>query len=127
MIVAIGTDLVDLDRLEKSIERSGDAFIDKILTNDERKYCEGRAVPLQSIGARFAAKEAVMKCLGTGWAHGIGFRDIEVQKEESGRPHILLHGEAKVIAKRLGIAKIHLSLSHTNGHAIAYVLAEGPG
>lgn len=124
MIVAIGTDLVDLERLAKSIERSGEAFIDKFLTPGEREYCDGRTVRLPSIGARFAAKEAVMKCFGTGWAEGLGFRDIEVQREASGQPIILLHGEAIKIAKRLGITKIHVSLSHSNGHAIATAVAE---
>ena len=86
MIVSVGTDLVDLDRLRRAVDRSAGRILDRLLTETERAYCQRCRDPLPSIAARFAAKEAIMKCLGTGWGHGVGWRDIEVINSERGEP-----------------------------------------
>lgn len=124
MILAVGTDLVELTRIERSLDRYASRFLERILTCDERGYCERQGRPTASIGARFAAKEAVMKCLGTGWAEGVGFREIEVHRDDRGRPEIRLHGRASARATELGIRRWHVSLSHTDEHALAMVVAE---
>ena len=124
MIHAIGTDLVDLDRLEQTISKTGERFLAKILTPAERSYCESKTNPTPSVGARFAAKEAAMKCLGTGWGEGLGFHEIEVVRDDKGAPSLALHGRAAEIAAEKGIQRWFLSLSHTDGHALAMAVAE---
>jgi holo-[acyl-carrier protein] synthase len=123
MIVSVGTDLVDLDRLRRAVDRSAGRILDRLLTETERAYCQRSRDPLPSIAARFAAKEAIMKCLGTGWGHGVGWRDIEVINSERGEPSARLSGGAAARAHELGIATIHLSLSHTHQHALAMAVA----
>ncbi len=123
MIVAIGTDLVALERIRGSLERTGARFLEKVFTPAERAYCESQNRPVESFAARFAAKEAVMKCLGTGWASGVGFAAVEVTREESGAVGVTLHGKAAEIATDLGIVRVHLSLSHTDEHAVAFAVA----
>jgi holo-[acyl-carrier protein] synthase len=125
MIVAIGSDLIDVARIEGLWRRRGDAFLARILAPAERDYCRGLAQPAPSLAARFAAKEAVMKCLGTGWAQGVGFRDIEVVRSDSGAVNVALHGVAAATADRLGIRRVHLTLSHERGLALAFAVAEG--
>lgn len=131
MIHTVGTDLVDLERLERVIRASPTRFKSRVLTDAELAYCESLNQPLPSIGARFAAKEAVMKCLQSGWTGGISWKDIEVTRTDAGVPGIRLAGRAAEIATERGILKIHLSLSHTARHAIAMAVAEkqdlGPG
>jgi holo-[acyl-carrier protein] synthase len=126
MIVATGIDLVDLERLRALLESDREAFVTRIFTDAERAYCESRTIPLTSFAARFAAKEAVMKCLRTGWSSGVGFRQIEVLRSEAGDVRVALSGRAAEVAAALGIARIHLSLSHTSGQAVAMAVAEGP-
>ena len=124
MIHAIGTDLIEIERVQTVYERTGERFLDRILTSAEREYCLGLENPGHSIAVRFAAKEAAMKCLGTGWAKGVAFKDIEVTRNDDGAPGIVLHGRTSEIATELGITRWHVSLSHSLGHALAMVVAE---
>jgi len=126
MIIAVGTDIVDVSRIQRALNnpRTGDRFGKRIFTPEEIEYCTKRRRSEESFAARFAAKEAVMKALGKGFGEGIGWREIEVARE-TGRPVVVLHGNARERAKALGIIRWHLSLSHTDTHAIAYVVAEG--
>lgn len=125
MILGIGVDMVAIARVRGMRERQGQAFLEKCFRSDEVAYCMGKKRVDESLAARFAAKEAVMKALGTGWAEGVSFRGIEVVRLPSGAPTVVLHGGAGERAAALGVARIHLSLSHTDDHAIAYAVAEG--
>jgi len=124
MIHAIGSDLVDLERIRGILATDPERFMKRILTDAERRYCERLADPAGAIGARFAAKEAVMKCLGTGWAQGLSWREIEVVRDEHGAPSIRLSGRAAEIAEKLGIVRILVSLSHTPDHSLAMAVAD---
>ena len=124
MIHTIGTDLIEIERIETLYQRTGERFLARILTEAEREYCLRKKRPAPSLAARFAAKEAVMKCLGTGWTGGVTFKDIEVTRKQSGAPSIALHGRSAEIAAEQGITCWHLSLSHSLGHALAMVVAE---
>jgi len=125
LIVNIGVDSVDIHRIEGLLQRSGARFLARVFTAAEAAYCGQRGRPAASLAVRFAAKEAVMKCLGTGWALGIGFCDIEVVRAASGAVAITLHGAAQARALQLGIRRVHLSLSHTDTVATAFAVAEG--
>ncbi len=124
MIVGIGVDIVTIERIARIRERHGERFSEKIFTPEETSYCLSRKNSNEHFAARFAAKEAVMKALGTGWSRGVGFRTIEVIREEDGPPQIMLHGGAKEHASHLGVSRIHISLSHTRGMAIAQAVLE---
>lgn len=116
-----GVDIIEIDRIEKALASNGDAFRNKVFTEKEIAYCEGRKRGrFESYAARFAAKEAVSKALGTGISKGIGLKDIEVVKDEAGKPIVLLHGKAKGIFEEIQGRDISLSLSHCESHAIAY-------
>ncbi|HLU38141.1 MAG TPA: holo-ACP synthase [Planctomycetota bacterium] len=122
-IVAVGVDLVDLDRIERLLDAEGDRFLARVFTAAEREYCMARARPVPSLAARFAAKEAVMKCLGTGFGEGVGFAQIEVVRSPRGEPSVALHGRAAAVAAERGIAGFRLSLSHGDRQAIAFAVA----
>jgi len=125
-IISHGIDLVDCARLQESIDRQGERFLNRIFTETEQKYCLDRKKgQIQSLAGRFAVKEAVMKVLGTGWAKGIAWTDIEVCNESNGRPVLLLHGECSRIAENVGIETIHISISHTETHAIGSAVGVG--
>ena len=124
MIVAIGVDAVEIERIRALYERSGERYLARVFTKQEGDYCRSRSNPAESLAARFAAKEAVMKCLGTGWADGLGFRQIEVQRLPSGDPQLVVSGEALQRAEALGIRRWHVSLTHTETTATAFVIAE---
>ena len=111
-------------RIRGLLERSRGRFERRVFTDTEAAYCRGRERPAESFAARFAAKEAVIKCLGTGWAAGTGFRQIEVQRQVSGQPTVSLDGAAAATAAALGIRRWHLSLTHTQTVATAFVVAE---
>lgn len=123
-IAGIGVDVVEVGRIRALHEKQGDHFLETCFTPDEAAYAQRKARAEESLAARFAAKEAVMKALGSGWAEGVSFRGIEVTVAESGAPSIRLHGGAADYAKARGIGTIHLSLSHTSELAIAYAIAE---
>ncbi len=126
-ILGIGVDIVDISRMAQLRERHGNRFYDILFLPGEAAYCLERANTDESLAARFAAKEAMMKALGTGWAHGVGFTGIEVVRTGDGRPEIRLHGTTAEKAKELGAGKIHLSLSHSRESAIAQVIIEKSG
>jgi holo-[acyl-carrier protein] synthase len=122
MVVAIGIDLVEISRIEEKLSRSNNRFRDRVFTPAEVAYCEGRAGRFASYAARFAAKEAAMKALGTGWAEGISWQEIEIFNNPAGAPAIHFSGRALERFNELGARRAHLSLSHSRDTAIAQVL-----
>ena len=109
------------------IEKHGELFLSRVFTPHEIDYCAARRAATQHYAGRFAAKEAVLKALGTGWTRGIGWRDIEVRNDLGGKPSILLAGGAREMCEKLGIGQMLISISHCRTHATAYALAIGPG
>lgn len=124
MILGIGIDVVEVVRLAEALERQGDRFINKVFTDREWQACDLRADRVLALAARFAAKEACLKALGTGWAEGLGFRDVEVVREGNQPPRLVLHGEAVRRAEALGVVRSHVSLTHQPGLAAAVVILE---
>ena len=124
MILGTGVDIAEVTRVRETIERFGDRFLRRIFTEGEVRYCERRARRFESYAARFAAKEAGMKALGTGWSRGVRWRDIEVVRLKGQRPTIQFHGVAADIAAKLGTKNIALSLTHTSEEALAHVILE---
>ncbi len=125
MIVGSGVDLAEVPRIRKAIERFGERFINRIYTPREIAYVERRGVSrFERFAARFAAKEAGMKAIGTGWRHGVRWQDFEVANLPSGKPTLLLHGVAAQFAERLGVRNISLSLTHTAETGMAIVIME---
>ncbi|HHW09686.1 MAG TPA: holo-ACP synthase [Firmicutes bacterium] len=122
MVVAVGVDLTEVDRIAYLAERYGTRFLGRIFTAAEQELCGGDS---RRLAGRFAAKEAVMKALGTGWALGVGWQDIHIGNREGGAPVVHLTGKAAEVAAARGISRWHLSLSHTATAAIAMVVAEG--
>lgn len=125
MIVGTGIDITEVPRIREAIERHGERFLKRIFTEGEIQYCESKANRIERYAARFAAKEAGMKAIGTGWNHGVRWRDIEVARKPGGRPTLLLHGKAAEFAAKLGATNIALSLTHTEAEAMAQVILEG--
>jgi holo-[acyl-carrier protein] synthase len=124
MIIGSGIDLAEIGRIQQSIDRYGERFINRIYTPAEQAYCLRKRNAAESFAARFAAKEAAAKALGTGISRGVHWLEIEVIRERSGRPSIQFHGRAAEIAQRLGVAHAALSLTHTSSLAMASVLLE---
>jgi holo-[acyl-carrier protein] synthase len=124
VIVGLGLDVAEIDRIEAAIKRHPAAFIERVFTPAEAAYCQRYANPYERYAGRFAAKEAAMKALGTGWSNGVRWRDIEVVRESSGRPTIKLAGVAAAIAERLGARNIALTITHSGNLAIAQVIFE---
>lgn len=123
MIYGIGTDIVQISRLQKSMEQNAH-MAEKLFTLEEIRYCEAKAAKYQSYAARFAAKEAVMKALGTGWDEKVHWLNIEIIKVEDSAPHVVLHNEAKAFAIQQQLGNIHLSISHEKEYATAFVVIE---
>jgi holo-[acyl-carrier protein] synthase len=124
MIVGSGIDIAEVPRIRHSIERFGERFLGRIFTAAERSYCDSKANREERYAARFAAKEAAMKALGTGWSHGVRWRDCEVVRLPGGRPTMKFYGKAAEFAAKLGGRNVALSLSHTSEQAIAQVILE---
>ncbi len=124
MIVAVGVDAIAIERIARLWQKSGERFLAKVFTEREVAYCATKVQPAQSLAARFAAKEATLKCLGTGWAEGLGFQQIEVLRDAAGAVRLALTGAAAARASTLGIRRWHLSLTHTDTTATAFVVAE---
>ena len=124
MIVGSGVDLCEVPRIESAIARHGRRFIERVFTEREIEYAESKANRYERYAARFAAKEAGMKALGTGWRGGIRWRDFEVANLSSGRPTLRFHGKAAELAEKLGVRNIALSLTHTAAQALAMVILE---
>ncbi len=127
MILGIGTDIVGTDRLGRMVEAYGERFLRRVYTRREVETAELRATLSERLGTRFAAKEACMKALGTGWRGGVHFTQIEVRKHPTGMPELVLTGAAKERAEAMGVTSIHVSLSHEAGMAMAVVIFEGEG
>jgi holo-[acyl-carrier protein] synthase len=124
VIISTGIDIIEVARIREALGRTA-RFVDRVFTPAERAYCESRGeVSARHYAARFAAKEAMLKALGTGWSGGIAWQDVEVAAHESGAPYLILRGEALAVFERLGGNRTHLSLSHTADHAIAQVIIE---
>jgi holo-[acyl-carrier protein] synthase len=125
MIISLGLDLCEVPRIRDLLERHGERFKARTFTEAERAYCDKNADPAMHYAARFAAKEAVAKALGTGFSDNVGWQDIEVLRAENGQPSIALHHGAAAKAKELGIAKVLVTLTHTKEMAAASVVAVG--
>jgi holo-[acyl-carrier protein] synthase len=126
-IVGLGTDIVECVRIRKMIEQHGELFLRRVYTDREIRYCQSRRQAAEHFAGRWAAKEAVLKALGTGWRRGISWRDIEIRNDPSGQPRIAVRGEAKEIAKRMRLQNILITISHCRQFATAYALAIRPG
>ena len=124
-VVGIGTDIVECLRIAQMIERHGELFLRRVYTRHEVDYCSSRKAATQHYAGRWAAKESVLKAIGTGWVRGITWRDVEVLSDQGGKPSIFLSGGAADAARRLGIEEVQISISHCRTHAIAYALAVG--
>ncbi|MGD0798914.1 MAG: holo-ACP synthase [Acidobacteriaceae bacterium] len=124
MVIGIGTDLIEIARIAQSVERFGERFLERIYTPQEIAYCQRKRSSAESLAARFAAKEAAAKALGTGINQGVGWLDLEVVREPSGKPTLRLTGRAAQIANALGVARIALSLTHSRDVALAVVVME---
>ena len=124
MIAGVGLDLVEFSRFRAAVRRQGRRFLTKVFTAAERRYCDGRPDSVSHYAARFAAKEAALKALGTGWSGGIRWTDVEVVRSREGVVSVRLTGAAKSAAARKKIRIVHLSLTHTEKHAAAVAVAE---
>ncbi|MDY7001532.1 MAG: holo-[acyl-carrier-protein] synthase [Thermodesulfobacteriota bacterium] len=122
MIVGLGLDVVELDRIERVFSRFGDRFLRRVLTENERARIP--KFPIAFIAARFAAKEAAAKALGTGFRQGVGFHTLEVRKLPLGKPEMFFHGPARAICEKMGVTSIHLSITHGRDVASAVVILE---
>ncbi len=124
MVVGIGMDIVEIRRIEDAADRFGDRFLRRVFTADERSACASKKHPAESYAARFAAKEAAFKALGSGWDAAGGFTAVEVVTGEGGRPGLVFHGDARDRAERLGVNRVHLSMTHDAGISAAVVVLE---
>lgn len=125
MILGTGIDLAEVDRIESAMTRYGQRFVQRVFLPAEIAYAESKANKFERYAARFAAKEAGMKAIGTGWRRGVGWHDFEVVRERSGRPTLAFHGKAAEIARALGVRRVALSLTHTHVYGMAFVILEG--
>lgn len=123
MIVGLGTDIIETVRIGQMIERHGELFLQRVFTEQEIRYCQRRKEAIQHYAGRWAAKEAVMKTLGTGFTKGVGFQDIEVLNRKSGQPAIKLRGGAEEVAKRMGVDDVLITISHCRAYATATAIA----
>ncbi len=128
-VIGVGIDLMEIGRIEESVERFGERFLRRVFTEGERRYAMGKRRPAESLAARFAAKEAAAKALGTGISRGVGWQDLEVTREPGQAPQLVLRGRALSWAARLGVRHASLALSHTEHYATAIVIlqSEVPG
>ena len=122
-IIGIGTDITECLRIARMIERHGELFLGRVFTPQEIRYCQSRKQSTQHFSARWAAKEAVLKALGTGWVRGISWRDIEIRTLEGGKPVVAVRGGIKQLVENLGVSQLLVSVSHCHTHATAYALA----
>ena len=124
-IVGIGTDITECLRITRMIDRHGELFISRVFTPEEIRYCQSRKQTTQHFAGRWAAKEAVLKALGTGWRRGISWRDIEIRIRPGDRPVVAVRGGLREVVGQLRVSKILLSISHCRTHATAYAIAIG--
>ncbi len=123
-VLGVGVDIVETQRIEHSLERFGERFLHRVFTEGEIAYCQSMKFPARHFAARFAAKEAVSKAFGTGIGKAMGWRDIDIHRQESGQPFVVLEGSAKAFAAELGVAVVWVSLSHTDHYAAATAVIE---
>ncbi len=124
MIIGLGIDIAEVDRMEATIRRRGEPFLKRVFTPAEIRYCEKHRRKFERYAARFAAKEATMKALGTGWGNGVRWVDLEVARESSGKPTMRLAGRARELADNMGVRNISLSITHSGNLAFAEVIFE---
>jgi holo-[acyl-carrier protein] synthase len=122
MVKGIGVDILEIDRIQHSIDELGDNFLQRVFTEKEIRYCRSKHNAGQHFAARFAAKEAVSKALATGWRGNFAWKDVEVMNDSLGQPHITLYGELREV---VGEVSIHVSLSHSRSHVVAMVMIDG--
>ena len=127
MIVGTGIDITEVPRVAAVMERFGERFLKRVYTNREIAYCQSKKNAVERFAARFAAKEAAMKAIGTGLRQGVTWHDVEVGREPGGRPTIIFTGRAEEFAKKLGVIRTALSLTHTKDTAMAQVILESSG
>ena len=125
MIVGLGTDIVEIVRIGEMIDRHGEAFLNRIYTPEEIRYCQKRKHCNEAFAGRWAAKEAVMKALGTGFIRGIGWQDIEILSEKSGKPYVNIRGGAGEFAKKIGVDRVLITISHCRAYATATAIGVG--
>jgi holo-[acyl-carrier protein] synthase len=123
MIVGIGTDIIEVKRIERLLSKQ-ERFKERIFTRGEIEYCEPKKNNVQNYTARFAVKEALLKAIGTGWREGVAFKEIEVKNNEKGKPELVLSGTVKKITEEMGVTNIQVSISHIKDLAIAVVILE---
>ena len=122
-VLGIGTDIVECLRIAQMIERHGELFIDRVYTTAEIEYCRSRKQATQHFAGRWAAKEAILKAIGTGWRRGISWRDMEIRNEGGGKPIVALRGGARDVVEQLGVGEILVTISHCRTHATAFAIA----
>ena len=125
MITGLGNDILEISRITALINKHGAHFLERVFSTQERAYCDSQADPARHYAVRFAAKEAVLKVLGTGWRDGIAWTDIETRNDPAGKPLLFLTGRAKTLAEKMGIDQISVSVTHTTELAIASAIALG--
>jgi holo-[acyl-carrier protein] synthase len=123
-VLGIGVDLVECARIEHSLERFGERFLQRVFTAGEIEYSQSMKYPARHLAARFAAKEAVSKAFGTGIGKSMGWKEIDVRRRETGEPYVVLEGGAKKLAEERKVSKVSISLSHTEHHAMAVIVME---
>lgn len=126
-ILGIGTDIIEVPRIGKMIEQHGELFLRRVYTDREIRYCQGRKHAFENFAGRWAAKEAILKAIGTGWVRGICWTDMEIRREGTSGPKVLLHGGARDAAVQRGIGEILISLSHCRTYATATAIAMAAG
>ncbi|HEV8308783.1 MAG TPA: holo-ACP synthase [Methylomirabilota bacterium] len=126
MIVGVGVDLVQIARIRRAIARWQDRFLERVFTPDELAYARRRRDPAEHLAARFAAKEATLKALGTGLSMGVRWREMEVRRSRGARPTLALSGQTEALGMARGVRVLHVSLTHDGEYAMAHVVAEGP-
>jgi holo-[acyl-carrier protein] synthase len=124
-IIGIGTDITECLRIARMIERHGELFIDRVYTPSEIAYCQKRRQSTQHFTGRWAAKEAILKAIGTGWRRGISWRDMEIRNDSSGKPVVAIRGGVQEVVEQLGVREILVSISHCHTHATAVAIAVG--
>jgi len=122
-IVGIGTDIVECLRIARMVEEHGEVFLTRVYTDHEIRYCQARKRAMEHFAGRWAAKEATLKCFGSGWRRGTNWTDLEVRNDANGMPRVTLRGAVKELADKLGVGTIHLSISHCRAYATAYATA----
>ena len=124
MVLGLGTDLIEIERIQASMDRFGERFLERVFTAEEIAYCRRKKQPAESLAARFAAKEAGAKALGTGISRGISWKEIEVTRKMGERPMLHFNGRAGELAEVMGVRRVQLTLSHSRNLAIAVVVVE---